>query len=172
MYASLALELRCGDVFVELPIPVFDPDSGSFATDLGPAMAVDHDCQICKKNLHKLTFAPLFPLDNWEPGMQGTIRKGDVRHLFHLPAHEDLDDAEFVADLSETFTLPRRAFNLVSGYEDENPREHRWYISENSGLSERLLSLSEEGREQLLWKFVYVLRLDELLPDEEESGDS
>lgn len=167
MYSDrLSIYLTCGDIFAEVPIPVVGMNR-DLIRDAGPAMAVDHDCQICKRRgIEAFNFAPLRPLENFDGATQGNIKRNRVRHLLYLPEHERLGDEEWCVDLSELFSLPRGLFNLNSVYENEDPAEHRWEMPSNEGINERVLALVPDGIRSLMLKFVDLLRLWDLVSED------
>lgn len=146
MYATVGKYLSCGDIFYEVPIPVLS--DGAFATDLGPAMLIDGDCTICKKDPNRgLNLAPLFPLEVFDKGNQGNARNGIVRHAFYLPPHEALEEEEFVVDLSALFSLPRSYFGVALVELEDDGSQARWEVQGSVRL--RAVTLDDVGKRAL-----------------------
>ena len=116
----------------------------------GPALLIDGDCAICKRRVAAFNFAPVLALEDAMPeegGGRAMVRRGSVRRLFPLEAHNALSDLEWVVDLQRLFSVPRELFP----HDEVEIEEREWRVQPHAygPYNERILRLDLESRQRL-----------------------
>jgi hypothetical protein len=150
-----------GDIFANVPMPVWDAHDEEWVTDIGPALLVDDDCAVCKADGLTFNFAPILEEVSYPDvdGFLGNLRSGKVHHLFHIGASADLGTPAMVADLQALFSVPRPVFHFDVIELDDDPREKRLRAHASHPANRRPARLDTEGRQRLKDQWMNFLRL-------------
>lgn len=148
-----------GDVFASIPLAVTSLDDGGSllaVVDQGPALLLTHDCQLDKRGLSRVVFAPLSSPD--DAGVTGSnlgqLRKGWLTppEAIYLPDAGNGEEA--IALLGQAFTIPTEYFDLaLEDFSDhlEHDPEQPWHARARR-FDTRAATMSPDETQLMRWK--------------------